>query len=312
MNNMFECRQIIETLDMGLIVVDRTMTVKIWNRWMAHHSGIMEQDIVGKSLHEFYEHLAGPKFLRFFKSVFSFGNYAYFSQKLHKYLIPMKNINASSDGLEFMQQNCTAGPIRNSKGVIESIFITVQDVTEYVSYERKLIEMGKLDHLTKLYNRSHLEKRLAEEIERARRYGSSLAVFMIDVDHFKKINDTHGHLCGDQTLRELAKIMQHALRTMDVIGRYGGEEFCCILPETSLFNACILAKRMCELIGETGIPYAETVLRVSVSIGVAEYAQGADTLESLVSVADNALYRAKHGGRNMVACASSDADMVHS
>ena len=107
---------------------------------MQHYSGIAENSIVGGHLLEFYPNLAEPKYKRFIMSVFSFGNYAYFSQKLHRYLFAMKNPHLSVDILPFMQQSCTAGPIRDEKGQIVSIYITVQDVTESVAYEIKLRE----------------------------------------------------------------------------------------------------------------------------------------------------------------------------
>lgn len=297
---MFNSRQIIETIDQGLFVLDRDLIVRAWNRWMVLHSGISAHDVIGRSIYTIYPHLDGPKFNRFFKSVFSFGNYAYFSQKLHKYLLPMKNTHSTMEDMPFMQQNCTAGPLRDEQGVVENIFVTILDVTGYVAYEQKLIEMGKLDYLTKLYNRSYLDKRLVEELERARRYGNALSIFMIDIDHFKKINDDRGHLCGDHTLRELAMLLQQVVRTMDVVGRYGGEEFCCVLPETTGGNACMLAERLREIVEQTEIAWGDSIFGITISIGVAGYGDGAESLEKLIDAADRALYQAKHLGRNRV------------
>lgn len=137
---MSENMQIFETINMGLVILDQKLTVRVWNPWMQHYSGIAENSIVGGNLLDFYANLAEPKYKRFIMSVFSFGNYAYFSQKLHRYLFAMKNPHQSADILPFMQQSCTAGPIRDEQGQIVSIYITVQDVTESVVYEIKLKE----------------------------------------------------------------------------------------------------------------------------------------------------------------------------
>jgi transcriptional regulator with PAS, ATPase and Fis domain len=132
--------QIFESINMGLVVLDHDLTVQAWNSWMHHHSGIAEKKILGGNLLEFFPNLAVPKYKRLIMSVFSFGNYAYFSQKLHRYLFTMKNPHPSADIIPYMQQSCTAGPIRNEQSKIISIYITVQDVTENVTSEIKLRE----------------------------------------------------------------------------------------------------------------------------------------------------------------------------
>lgn len=137
---MSENMQIFETINMGLVILDHKLTVRVWNPWMQHYSGIAEKSIVGGNLLNFYANLAEPKYKRFIMTVFSFGNYAYFSQKLHRYLFAMKNPHQSADILPFMQQSCTAGPIRDEQGQIVSVYITVQDVTESVVYEINLKE----------------------------------------------------------------------------------------------------------------------------------------------------------------------------
>ena len=137
---MHKGNQILETINIGIVILERDMTVRAWNRWMAFHSGIAEDFILGRKLLDFYPNLAAPKYTRFIMSVFSFGNYAYFSQKLHHFLFSMNNSHASSDIIPLMQQSCTAGPIRDLNGRIEKIFIAVQDVTENVVNEMRLRE----------------------------------------------------------------------------------------------------------------------------------------------------------------------------
>jgi PAS domain S-box-containing protein len=135
---MNSSEQIFESINTGLVVLSSEFTVLGWNRWMEHQSGIPAQQIVGTSVFELYPNLAEPKYRRLLKSVFAFGNFAYFSQKLHRHLFAMKNPHSTVGQLPFMQQSCTAGPLRNDEGKIESIFITVQDVTENVASEQLL------------------------------------------------------------------------------------------------------------------------------------------------------------------------------
>lgn len=305
---MLDNAQIIETIDIGLIVLDRDLNVCGWNRWMEFYSGVAAKDIIGTPITERYPNLGEPKYRRLLKSVLSFGSYAYFSQKLHQYLIPLKNPHSSVEQLPLMQQSCSAAPLRDPQGVITGLFISVHDVTEYTTYENKLLEMTKIDALTRLYNRSYLDKRLSEELERTLRFGNIFSVIMIDIDYFKKINDTRGHLCGDHTLRQLALILQQVVRSVDFVGRYGGEEFCCVLPETSAANARVLAECLRAKVAEEVFTYGSEKFNITISLGVAEYGDGANTLETLIELADTALYKAKHEGRNRVVCAHSSAN----
>ena len=161
------------------------------------------------------------------------------------------------------------------------------------------------DSLTGVYNRRYMEKRLREEVAKARRYGVELTILLLDIDHFKPINDEHGHQAGDQVLIDLGAIVTEELRDTDILTRYGGEEFLVIGPNTSLTDATIVAKRLCQRIESHSFrlhtreaPVLE--IRVTVSIGVAHYGGTINSEESLIRAADNNLYRAKDKGRNQV------------
>src|SRR3990172_4885479 len=155
------------------------------------------------------------------------------------------------------------------------------------------------DGLTGLYNHRECHKRLTEEVERAQRYGRPLSVLMMDVDHFKKINDRYGHPAGDRVLNQVAQRLTQRLRLVDIAARYGGEEFLVILPETSVGSAMLVAERILHGIASEPVvtPSGEEAF-VTASIGVASFPDDADTRDALVSVADRALYAAKHAGRN--------------
>ena len=157
------------------------------------------------------------------------------------------------------------------------------------------------DGLTGLCNYREFHRRLAEELERAQRYHRPLSLLMLDLDHFKRINDHHGHQAGDEMLRQFARIMSQQVRPIDLVARYGGEEFTVILPETDSGGAVATAERIRRAIARQVIAVARgTALRMTVSIGVAVFPADATTGDKLITAADRALYAAKRAGRNRV------------
>jgi two-component system, cell cycle response regulator len=167
---------------------------------------------------------------------------------------------------------------------------------------RRLEALATTDPLTRVLNRRALIDRLTSEVDRARRYDSSLALLLFDIDHFKQINDTAGHLAGDTVLRQLGALLEDAVRKVDIVARYGGEEFIAILPETSSEGAVIFAERLRERISNHAFDIgAGRIVRLTVSIGIATFpSAGVASTEDLIARADEALYRAKAAGRNQV------------
>lgn len=168
-----------------------------------------------------------------------------------------------------------------------------------LQYHEIIHRMALTDGLTDLANRKQLDALLAEEIPRARRHGRDLSVLLLDIDHFKSINDTHGHLTGDSVLRGLAGIMQRRLRPSDRLGRYGGEEFCVILPETSRQNAAKIGEDLRSLVEAHAFVAEDKNIRVTISVGVGSLEEGM-TMDELYRRADEKLYQAKRTGRNKV------------
>ena len=166
----------------------------------------------------------------------------------------------------------------------------------------RLEALATTDSVTALLNRRALVDRLSHEMERARRYATPLALLMVDLDHFKDINDTHGHLVGDEALREVARLLQSAVRNVDIVARYGGEEFAIVLPETSNEGAVAFAERVRERVAEHVFANERLPsLRLTVSVGVASVpAADIESVEDFFARSDEALYRAKAGGRNQV------------
>lgn len=301
---MNELAQVFDSVNIGLVILDTELRVRYWNRWMEDHSGIAADRLVGSPLFDHFPSLNTPKFQRSCKSVLTFGNFSFFSQKLHQYLFPFKPDSSFQSRFDRMQQSCSMGPLRDGDNTIIGLFLTVQDVTELAAYEHRLLEMNMRDGLTGVYNRRFLEKRLEEECARYARYGRGFSVILFDIDFFKNVNDTYGHLCGDLILKNISGTIASLIRKTDFLARYGGEEFCCLLPETPLQSAALLAERFRTTIAEMKHVYQGIEISVTVSLGVAEMNTGMLPFESLLKKADEALYEAKRTGRNrVVACA---------
>jgi diguanylate cyclase (GGDEF)-like protein len=186
-------------------------------------------------------------------------------------------------------------------------FILLQeDITERKAYQTTLEHLATTDHLTNLLNRRAFLEATEREIRRAHRYGQPLTLLMLDVDHFKHINDTCGHPAGDEVLRRIAATCRRLLRDEDLTGRLGGEEFAITLVQAPIEAAALVAERLRRTIGELLIEFGGRQIAVTVSVGVAEFGMDADNLSRLVSVADERLYAAKNGGRNRVVSAQID------
>lgn len=163
-----------------------------------------------------------------------------------------------------------------------------------------LQQQATRDPLTNLFNRRALATLAQRDIARSNRRGTLISVLMIDVDHFKKINDSYGHAAGDAVLIAIAKKILSGLRTEDVLARYSGDEFLVMLPDTSLKNACDVAERIRLGISKITLPVLPQAHRLTVSVGVAERRGAQQSFDELVELADQALYQAKRGGRNKV------------
>ncbi len=166
--------------------------------------------------------------------------------------------------------------------------------------QKELTHMAMYDALTDLLSRRALLEQAEIERQRAKRYKRDLSLLMIDIDHFKKVNDTYGHLIGDVVLKEIAQTLQEQTRRSDFVGRYGGEEFLVILPETSLDKALILAEKLRRQVAELVIPADGQVLKdITISIGATEY-EDDPSIDEFINRSDKWLYAAKENGRNQV------------
>lgn len=192
----------------------------------------------------------------------------------------------------------------NDTQPLESVADICATAIQNANYVERVKQLAYLDGLTGIFNRRFFEMRVAEEIERARRFGAGMAVIMIDIDHFKRLNDEFGHLLGDEVLRQVSSLFHQQLRKIDVVCRYGGEEFAILLSQTNPQHALGVAeklRRMVETWQFPGVPQP-----VTISAGTAIYPDDGITRDELVKAADAGLYAAKQAGRNRV-CPAPDA-----
>ncbi len=199
-------------------------------------------------------------------------------------------------------------PIFDEMGRVVSVIEYTRDITQRKNTEgerdilvNKLVHLSRTDDLTGLLNRRALIERLGDEVLRSRRYISNLALIISDIDHFKEINDTYGHDAGDKVLQSISTLMKDLLRQTDIIGRYGGDEFLLILPETPFKGAKEIAERIREAVKEYELHIGfEGPIKTTVSLGVAQFNIEKEDVNDLIKRADNALYIAKGRGKNRV------------
>jgi diguanylate cyclase (GGDEF)-like protein/PAS domain S-box-containing protein len=183
--------------------------------------------------------------------------------------------------------------------------VSIKDITDQKELEKVLREQVVLDGLTGLYNKRALLGILNDEVGRSRRYHRTFVIIMLDIDHFKNVNDTYGHPAGDEVLKGVAALIKAGVRTQDKTARYGGEEFTVILAETDAAGGLVVAERLRRNIADHPFKArdhrgGEVDIAVTVSLGVASFPQDGDASEALISRADRALYEAKNSGRNCV------------
>lgn len=220
------------------------------------------------------------------------------------------SLNRQRAGVFFLRRMQNEPPltmedVEFADAVIKAAVMAIQraQAIETTRSENARLEvLAHTDPLTQVVNRRALFSRLGGELERAKRYESVMSILMLDIDHFKEVNDTHGHLAGDDVLREVAGLLQSTVRAVDIVARYGGEEFVVVLPETPLAGAVTFAERIRALIEAHPFCQAQGPFSITVSVGVAAFpSEGVDSIEDLFARADDALYRAKAEGRNAVA-----------
>lgn len=305
--------QIVLGSSVATFVIDREHRVSHWNRACEAITGVSAREVVGTRDHwrPFYP-AQRPLMADLVLERAGEGTVQEFYRGKYR---PSSLIEGAYEAEDFFPNfgeggrwlYFTAAPLRNSRGELVGAIETLQDFTERRRTEIALREseeryriLSVTDALTGLYNSRHFYERLHEEVERAQRYGRPLSLIVLDADNFKQVNDTYGHLQGDQVLQVLAGVIGHCLRRTDSAYRYGGEEFTAIMPEATLEAAALVAERLRRSFSETPIrPAVGGTIRCSVSVGVTQLVAG-ESVESFIRRADDGAYQAKRRGKNCV------------
>jgi diguanylate cyclase (GGDEF)-like protein len=220
-----------------------------------------------------------------------------YHQASSELLLPLVSAGSPLGILVFASQTTSAFP-DDDIPTLESLADICATAIQNATYFQQVEQMAYVDGLTGVFNRRLFERRIGEEIERASRYASTLSIIMVDIDHFKRVNDECGHLLGDEVLRRVSQIFQQGLRKPDICCRYGGEEFAIILPETSGTKAIHVAEKLRHLVADYEFPGIPR--RITISAGVSDFPRCGKTRDLLVQAADDSLYLAKQSGRNCV------------
>lgn len=295
------------SIEVGISVVNRNFEIDIWNQFMERHSGHSPSKVRGKTLFDIFPEIDAVWFKRKTDPVFKLKSPAFIIWEQRPHLFKFEAYRPITSATELMYQNITIFPLTSLTGEVNQICIVVYDVTdEAISKQRfeaankQLERISRVDGLTGLYNRRYWEEMCGTEFKRAMRTGGPATMMILDIDHFKKVNDNYGHPAGDKTIKTLARIIAKAIRETDIAGRYGGEEFTIILPDTDVKSAKVVAERIRKLAEHLPVEWEDKVINFTVSVGLAEFHTSFGEYVAWIEKADQGLYEAKESGRNRV------------
>lgn len=295
------------SIEVGIVVLDKEFNVQVWNQFMENHSSIVPGMIQDKNVFEFFPEIDKEWFTRKAAPAFSLKSPVFIIWEQRPYLFHFDCNRPITSQANHMYQNITIFPLASLTGKVEQICLVIYDVTDEAvsrlgmqSLNNQLEKISRVDGLTGLYNRRFWEEQFVMEFKRDKRSDSPSALIMIDIDHFKQVNDTYGHPAGDEVIKALAGIIKKATRETDVAGRYGGEEFAIMLPDTPVANVEFVSERIRRLVEKCTVVYDEIDISFTISIGIAGFKQTHKDSTQWLDSADKALYQAKESGRNRV------------
>ena len=305
----------------GFVVVDRSFNIILWNRFMELNSHARAEDVLGKNLLDAFPELNRNWLEKKIRSCMILKMSSFSSWRQRPYVFRFAGTIARSRESEFMYQDASIFPVHDHKGDVRGSCISIHDASELAeatmlldqTMEQALAleESNRRDDLTGLFNRKFFDEQITQEVNSARRYNWPLTLAVIDIDHFKTVNDTYGHAGGDAVLRALAGRLQSMMRASDSLCRYGGEEFALILPRVDIAIGRVLLERLRAAVEAMAVDVGEGVtVSLTLSIGIASLDKGI-TPGRLMAQADAAMYQSKHAGRNRITCHAAppaDAD----
>lgn len=298
---------IAQSIDVGVVVLDRDYRVQVWNTFMENRSGVQPKDAHNQNFFSLFPEIDRQWFSRKVESVATLGTPAFTVWEQRPYLVRFKNYQPITGQEEFMYQNTTLLPLRSTDSKISHICLVIYDVTDVAinrhqlqAANAQLQQLSRTDRLTGLYNRGYWEESLKVAYARHQRYGNATSLVMLDIDHFKQVNDTYGHQAGDKVIEEVARLIREHERETDVAGRYGGEEFGVVLSDTDKIGGKVFAERLRKAVEGLEVLHNGQSIRFTISLGVADLSQPSINYADLIAWADHALFASKKAGRNRV------------
>lgn len=295
------------SIEVGIVVLDKDYNVNVWNQFMENHSSIVPGMIQNKNLFEFFPEIDKAWFTRKAAPAFSLKCPVFIIWEQRPYLFHFDSNRPITSQADHMYQNITIFPLASLSGKVDQICLVIYDVTDEAvsrlgmqTLNKQLEEISRVDGLTGLYNRRFWEEQFAMEYKRNMRSDLASSLIMLDIDHFKKVNDTYGHPAGDDVIKALGKIITKATRETDIPGRYGGEEFAIILPDTPIANVEFVADRIRRLVEKYTVVHDQIEISFTISLGIAGFDANYKNHTQWLEAADKALYKAKQSGRNCV------------
>ena len=296
-----------QTVDVGLVVLNCDYRIQVWNGFMENHSGLTPRQVRDRYLFDLFSEIDEDWLRRKCDPVILLKNRAFTIWEQRPYIFKFRNYRPITGSAEYMYQNSTIFPLTDTRGQVTHLCFIIYDVTdvavsriELESMNGRLKQLTKTDFLTQLFNRGHWEENLIQEFKRLQRYQHKSTLLMCDIDHFKRINDTYGHAAGDVVIQAIADAVRQNLRSTDIAGRYGGEEYAVLLVDTALDDAAVLAERLRQSVEALAINYNEHNIKVTLSLGIAQYSSDMTGHRQWIEASDKALYRSKANGRNQV------------
>lgn len=286
------CHQITTRAEEAVIMIDRNSEIVFFNEGAEKIFGYTPAEIIGQKLDSLLPerfHIQHDMMVHEFANSESRGKAA---EERHRNIFGRRK-----NGDEFAASATIMDLTRGDQKYYAAV---LRDISKSRKTEEELLRLASTDPLTGAFNRREFTAIAEREALRANRYHHPLSILMLDIDHFKRLNDTYGHGAGDKALQRFTMICTNALRNVDVFGRWGGEEFVAMLPETDIQGATVIAERLRKLTAENLLTYNDHKINFTVSIGIAEFKDGETSIDAVLSRADNAVYDAKKAGRDRI------------
>jgi len=297
--------ELLDSIEVGIAVLDRSFTVQVWNKFLENHSAKKAHSVIGGSLFSHFPEIDETWLRTKIDPVFNLKSPVFIIWEQRPYLFKFGCNRPVTCSAEFMYQNVSIFPVVEKNGRVERFCMLVYDVTEQAlgklgmeHLNEELKTASRVDGLTGLFNRRYWQERFDEIYKLCVRRGKPSTALMLDIDHFKRINDTYGHQAGDKVIQMLAALIKRCVRETDLAGRYGGEEFAIILNDSTLEDAKVVAERIRQLALRLTVDHEGETISFTVSLGLAQFSEDFNSAMAWLECSDQALYKAKESGRN--------------